>query len=72
MCLGAIYWAGIRRVYYAATRENAAQAGFDDSMIYDQIPLQPEQRSVPCLRLESDTQQQPFDLWQQKNDKIEY
>ena len=72
MCLGAIYWSGISRVYYAATRENAAQAGFDDSMIYDQIPLQPEQRSVPCLRLESDAQQQPFDLWQQKNDKIEY
>ena len=72
MCLGAIYWSGISRVYYAATRENAAQAGFDDSMIYDQIPLLPEQRSVSCLRLESDAQQQPFDLWQQKNDKIEY
>ena len=72
MCLGAIYWAGIERVYYAATRQHAAQAGFDDSMIYDQIPLQPEQRSVACLQLESDSQQQPFDLWQQKNDKIEY
>ena len=72
MCLGAIYWSGISRVYYAATRENAAQAGFDDSMIYDQIPLQPEQRLVPCLRLDSDAQQLPFDLWQQKNDKIEY
>ena len=72
MCLGAIYWAGIERVYYAATRHHAAQAGFDDSSIYDQMALEPDKRLVPCLRTECDTQEQPFELWHGKVDKIEY
>jgi tRNA(Arg) A34 adenosine deaminase TadA len=72
MCLGAIYWSGIRCVYYAATRKEAADVGFDDSLIYDQIVLAPEDRSVPGFKLECESQQQPFDKWCAKKDKTEY
>ena len=47
MCLSAIYWAGIRKIYFANTREDAKRIGFDDSFIYDQIPLAPSRRTVP-------------------------
>ena len=72
MCLGAIYWAGIERIYYAATREDAANVGFDDSMIYDQITLHPMDRSIQGVRLECDTQRTPFEYWNVKSDKTEY
>lgn len=51
MCLGAIQEAGLAGLYYAATREDAAAAGFDDSFIYDQLPLAPSKRSIPARRL---------------------
>ena len=51
MCLGAIYWARLRRYYYANTREDAARAGFDDSRIYDEISMPVDVRSVPGSRL---------------------
>ncbi|MBR2424236.1 MAG: nucleoside deaminase, partial [Tidjanibacter sp.] len=49
MCLSAIYWAGIERIYYANNREDAAAIGFDDALIYDQIPLAPTKRTIPLL-----------------------
>src|SRR6516162_7841233 len=51
MCLGAIYWARLRRVYYANTRADASQIGFDDGFIYSEVARVPELRKIPHLRL---------------------
>ena len=51
MCLGAIYWARLRRLYFANPREEAAAIGFDDEFIYGQIPLAPGARSIPGIKL---------------------
>lgn len=72
MCLSAIYWAGIERIYYANTRDDAAAIGFDDAFIYDQIPLAPTARTVPSLPLMRAEGLEAFRLWEQKEDKIEY
>ncbi|NWF85322.1 MAG: nucleoside deaminase [Bryobacteraceae bacterium] len=63
MCLGAIYWARLDAVYFAATRQDAAAAGFDDSFLYDEIPLSLEKRSKPAIRLECGEGSAPFDAW---------
>jgi len=52
MCLGAIYWARLGQVYFAATREDAAAAGFDDSLIYNEIPLNPTERKIEMRQIE--------------------
>ena len=72
MCLGAIYWARLRRMYYANTREEAAQAGFDDAFIYDEIPLKPEERKIPGAKLSHPDMQRAFEEWIKKPDKIRY
>lgn len=72
MCLSAIYWAGIERIYYANTREDAAAINFDDSLIYEQIPLAPNKRQIPAEQLLRDEALKTFRLWQQKEDKVEY
>jgi tRNA(Arg) A34 adenosine deaminase TadA len=72
MCLGAIYWARPERIYYACTRTDAAEIGFDDDFIYREIVLQPENRSIPaaqCLREEA---LEAFRLWADKDDKQPY
>jgi tRNA(Arg) A34 adenosine deaminase TadA len=72
MCLGAIYWAGLRRIYYANTREDAAGIGFDDDMIYREIPLAPKDRSIPGLRMALAQSDIPFAEWAKKPDRIRY
>lgn len=72
MCLSAIYWAGIDRIYYANTRQDAARIGFDDSLIYDQVPLDPALRNIPAVRIESPRAAEVFREWEAKEDKIEY
>ena len=72
MCLSAIYWAGIERIYYANTRSDAADIGFDDAFIYDQIPLAPTERTVPSLPLMRAEGLEAFRLWEAKEDKVEY
>ncbi len=72
MCLGAIYWARLRRMYYANTREEAAVAGFDDAFIYDEIPLKPEARKIPGVKLSHPDMQIAFEEWINKPDKIRY
>lgn len=52
MCLAAAYWAHLRCIYYASTRQDAAQAGFDDAFIYEQLALPPEQRSLSFVKLD--------------------
>jgi guanine deaminase len=63
MCLGALYWARPRAVYYAASREDAATAGFDDSDIYDEMGKEPGARRLNIQRLRLDGALRPFDAW---------
>ncbi|HRP00145.1 MAG TPA: nucleoside deaminase [Flavobacteriales bacterium] len=72
MCLGAIYWARPERVVYAGTREDAAAAGFDDQLIYDELPLPPGQRRIPMRTLLHDEAVALFEAWRVKPDKTAY
>lgn len=72
MCLGAIYWARPRAVYYACTKEDAARVGFDDQFIYEQIMLPHERRSIPFRQMELENRQGPFLAWEQSEKRIEY
>ena len=72
MCLGAIYWARLDTVYYACNRFDAAAANFDDSFVYDEINLLPQHRRIPMLHINLPNAREPFDIWNQKMDKIPY
>ncbi len=72
MCLGAIYWARPDKVFYAATREDAAASGFDDHFIYEEIALAPDERSIEFRQLGREEALKAFKAWNEKEDKIEY
>lgn len=72
MCLSAIYWARIDRIWYANTRQDAQDIGFDDSFIYDEVCLPLDKRSVPIVQLLRDEGLQAFKAWEEKEDKTEY
>ncbi len=72
MCLAAIYWARLDRMYFANTRGDAAAAGFDDDAIYRQISLPLFERSLPTEALLGEEARQVFAEWQAKPDKILY
>lgn len=72
MCLGAIYWARLGRVYYANTREEAAAIGFDDALIYRQIETPAIQRTIPFIHTPHTQARAVFTQWQDNPDKIEY
>ncbi|HEV2178478.1 MAG TPA: nucleoside deaminase [Terriglobia bacterium] len=72
MCLSAIYWARLDKYYYANTRQDAASVGFDDSLIYHEIALPPEQRAVPGERLLADEAATAFQEWMRSPVKVSY
>ena len=72
MCLGAIYWAHIKTIYYAGTRSDAAKAGFDDDFIYREININPEKRSVPAFNFMPNEGAAVFKLWLDKEDRTNY
>lgn len=72
MCLSAIYWARLDKLFYAATRRDAASAGFDDDFIYREIPLADRERSLHCEHINTETSCIPFDCWREKSDRVEY
>jgi guanine deaminase len=72
MCLGAIYWARLEKVYFACSRHDAAAANFDDSFIYDEISVLPHERSIAMLHLNLPNATQPFNIWAEKSDKVLY
>ncbi|MGN6801463.1 MAG: nucleoside deaminase [Ginsengibacter sp.] len=72
MCLGAIYWARPKVIYYANTRTDAANIGFDDSMIYDEISTDLEKRKIPVINICRQQANETFARWQQKEDKKIY
>lgn len=72
MCLGAIYWAHLDKIYFANNREDAAAIDFDDDFIYKEIALPMYRRQKPSEILLRDEAIKAFQLWQQKVDKTEY
>lgn len=72
MCLGAIYWAHLDRMYYGNTKTDAAKAGFDDAFIYKELDLDPQKRSLRSEMMMHDEALEAFDDWMKKDDKIRY
>jgi len=72
MCLGAIYWAGIKQIFYGNTRKDAADIGFADDFIYEELERPLEHRRLPIHPLLRDEAQENFRLWEKKSDKVEY
>ena len=72
MCLGAIYWAGIKQIFYGNTRRDAAAINFADDFIYEELERPLDRRRLPIRPLLRDEAQQSFRLWQQKTDRVEY
>ncbi len=72
MCLGAIYWAHISRMYYGNTKYDAAAVGFDDNFIYKELELPMKKRSIQATNLLQDEAGVAFKMWDEKTDKIKY
>lgn len=72
MCLGAIYWARIDKIYYACNKDDARNAGFDDSFIYQELEKKHEERDIPARTLMRNEALEVFRLWVEKEDKTEY
>ncbi len=72
MCLSAIYWARLKKIYFANTRQDAAAIGFDDDFIYQEIPLPLEKRKIAMKQILRKKALMAFDEWKNKSDKILY
>lgn len=72
MCLGAVYWAHLDKLYYGNTKNDAAGIGFDDSFIYKEMSLKPEDRKVKTSRLLPNEALEAFKQWSMKENKLEY
>jgi len=72
MCFGAIYWARLKKLFFACSKEDATNAGFDDSFIYTEIDKPYELRKIQNMQLLRDESLQVFDAWKRKTDRIEY
>ena len=72
MCLGAIYWAHLDKMYYGNTKTDAKNIGFDDSFIYDEIDLKPADRKVVTTQLLQEEAIVAFNEWTNAEDKVEY
>ncbi len=72
MCLGAIYWARPKQIFYSCTREDAAKIGFDDQFIYDEIGKDLSERKIEIININREEGQIVFDNWAKKSDKTDY
>ena len=72
MCLSAIYWARIDKIYYANTREDARKIDFDDSLIYTELQKNIEKRKIPMIQILRNEALKAFELWDKKKDKVKY
>lgn len=72
MCLGAIYWAGIKKVVYASDRHDAEKAGFSDRLIYDEISVEPGKRKIEFVRISDAGGERVFEKWDSYEKKIPY
>jgi len=72
MCLSAIYWAKINKIYYANTREDARKIDFDDSLIYSEFNKNIKERRIPMIQIMRNEALTAFNLWSKKKDKVKY
>ena len=72
MCLSAIYWSHIDKVYYGNSREDAAKIKFDDKFIYDELSLEMKERKIPISQLSRDEAIKAFNIWEKEENKIRY
>ena len=72
MCMGAIYWSHLSKVYYASTRSDAALANFDDKFIYEEFNIEAEKRKIPGIYLNVKEGTSPFEKWVSKENKVPY
>ena len=72
MCLSAIYWARIKKIYYANTREDARKIDFDDSLIYSEFKKNIDERKIPMKQMMRNEALKAFELWDKKKDKVKY
>ena len=72
MCLSAIYWARIDKIYYANTREDAQKIDFDDSLIYSEFNKNIGERKIPMIQMMRNEALKAFELWDKKTDKVKY
>lgn len=72
MCLGALYWARPAHIYFAATQDQAAAAGFDDSFIYRELRAAASDRTIPTVHVPDDEATRPFEEWTRLPEKTEY
>ena len=72
MCLSAIYWSHIDKIYYGNTRLDAAKIGFDDNFIYEELNLNLKKRKIPLQQINKNEAIKAFEEWELKEDKVEY
>ena len=72
MCLAAIYWARVDKIYYANTRKDAQKIGFDDSLIYSEFQKNIDKRKIPMIQMLRNEALKAFELWDKKIDKVKY
>jgi len=72
MCLGAIYWARLKDVFYACTRDDAASFGFDDRFIYGEVSQPTDQRQIAMLQILREEAMEAFRRWDAKEDRTQY
>ena len=72
MCLAAIYWARISKIYFANTREDAQKIDFDDSLIYSELQKNINGRKIPMIQMMRNEALRAFELWDKKIDKVKY
>jgi guanine deaminase len=72
MCIGAIYWARFAKLYFAANRKDAADVGFSDALIYDDINVPFEERRIQTIVIDHHDKLAPFNEWRNKKDKVHY
>jgi len=72
MCLSAIYWAHIDKIYYANTRDDAQKIDFDDSLIYSEFKKNIDKRKISMIQMMREEALKAFELWDKKKDKVKY
>ena len=72
MCLSALYWAGVSKIYYGCNQDDAEAINFSDSFIYRELDKPKAERMIPCVKMDSSRTIKAFEKWAAKEDKIEY